>query len=86
VLVKRNTKEENEAIKAGKTPERGLHRARRGWEKQPHDALAGTPRRSAPFDPSIKFPVRSKEFPARPPKIPCSVAWGISLEVIEFAR
>jgi hypothetical protein len=35
VLVKRNTKEENEAIKAGKTPERGLHRARRGWEKQP---------------------------------------------------
>jgi hypothetical protein len=31
----RNTKEENEAIKAGKTPERGLHRARRGWEKQP---------------------------------------------------
>jgi hypothetical protein len=37
VLVpkQRNTKEEKEAIKAGKTPERGLHRARRGWERQP---------------------------------------------------
>ena len=27
-----------------------------------------------PFVLSIKFPVRSKEFPVRPPKIPCSVA------------